>query len=231
MCLALQSELAQSIAEKVEVTVTGEEHERLTAARSVAPEVYESYPKGQFALNKSNSKAEFEESIGYFEDAIKRDPTFAPAYVGLANAYSDLGTVFIGAPPGETRAESNERARKALELDPNLAEAHVLLANVKQEAVALGRCRGRIQARAGIEPEQRRCSRRVCFVAGVPRTYGRSCGLGQRGRELDPLAVSGEDFGWILFQSRRYDEAIHELRSALAVRPDDGVLLWTWDSR
>ena len=85
--LTLQSELAQSIAEKVEVTVTGEEHERLTAARSVAPEVYESYLKGHFALNKSNSKAEIEESIGYFEEAIQRDPTFAPAYVGLATAY------------------------------------------------------------------------------------------------------------------------------------------------
>ncbi len=52
----LQSELAQSIAEKVEVTVTGEEHERLTAARSVAPEVYESYLKGQFALQQKQQQ-------------------------------------------------------------------------------------------------------------------------------------------------------------------------------
>ena len=84
---AVQSELAQSIAEKVEVTVTGEEHQRLTAARSVAPEVYESYLKGRFAYDNSNSRAAIEESIGYFQHAIKMDPTFAPAYVGLASCF------------------------------------------------------------------------------------------------------------------------------------------------
>jgi hypothetical protein len=91
---AVQSELARSIAEKVQVTVTGAEHARLTAARPVAPEVYESYLKGRFALNQSNSRAAVEESIVYFERAIKMDPTFAPAYVGLAAASSRLGTVF-----------------------------------------------------------------------------------------------------------------------------------------
>ena len=130
---ALQSDLAQSIAEKVEATVTGEEYKRLAAARPVAPEVYESYSKGEFALNKSTSKAQFEASISYFEDAIKRDTTFAPAYVGLANAYSNLGTVFIGGLPEETRPKVVSAAEKALELDPNLAEAHVLLADVNQK--------------------------------------------------------------------------------------------------
>src|SRR5713101_7552749 len=75
--LALQSDVAQSIARKVEVTVTGEEHQRLTAARPVSPEVYESYLKGRFA--KSNNRAEIEESIAYFEEAIRKDATFAPA--------------------------------------------------------------------------------------------------------------------------------------------------------
>jgi len=128
--LALESDAAQSIARKVEITVTGEEHARLTAARSVSPEVYESYLKGRF--NKHNSKAEVEQSIAYFEDAIKRDPTFAPAYVGLADAYDRLGTVFVGAPPTEARQKQMSAARKALDLDPTIAEAHVLLADVLQ---------------------------------------------------------------------------------------------------
>src|SRR6266705_3691504 len=93
--LALESELAQSIARRVEVTITGEEHARLTAARSISPEVYESYLKGRFALGKGNSRTDIDESIADFEDAIKRDPTFAPAYVGLANAHSALASVFI----------------------------------------------------------------------------------------------------------------------------------------
>jgi hypothetical protein len=83
--LALQSDVAQAIAHKVEVTISGQERSRLVAARHVAPEVYESYLRRQF--RKSSSRADIEQSIAHFEEAIRKDPTFAPAYVGLANAY------------------------------------------------------------------------------------------------------------------------------------------------
>jgi TolB-like protein len=76
--LTLQSELAQSIAEKVEVSVDGEEHQRLAAARPVAPEVYESYLKGRFALGQGNGRAGIEESIGDFQEAIRKDSTLRP---------------------------------------------------------------------------------------------------------------------------------------------------------
>jgi TolB-like protein len=128
--LALESDVAQSIARKVEVTVTGEEHQRLTALRSVSPEVYESYLKGESALD--DSKAGVDKSVGYFEDAIKLDPTFAPAYVGLANAYAGLVPNFANVPPAEPRRKAIGAARKALELDSELAEAHLLLARMEQ---------------------------------------------------------------------------------------------------
>src|SRR5260221_888683 len=131
--LAFESRGAESIARKVQVTVTGEEHARLTATRSVSPEVYESYLKGRFALGKGNSRTDIDESIADCEDAIKQDPTFAPAYVGLANAHSALASVFIGAPPELERAKVVSAARKALELDPELAEAHTMLAVMQQE--------------------------------------------------------------------------------------------------
>ena len=126
--LTLESEVAQSIAQRVEVTVTGEERARLSAARPVSPEVYESYLQGLVA--KGNSRAEVEKRIAYFDEAIRKDPTFAPAYVGLADAYGKLGTVFVGASPSETRPKVISAARKALELDPDLADAHVLLASM-----------------------------------------------------------------------------------------------------
>ena len=75
-----------------------------------------------------------QKSIGYFEDAIKKDPTFAPAYVGLAGAYRELGTPGIaGAPPRELRPKVISAARKALELNPALVQAHALLADVYQQ--------------------------------------------------------------------------------------------------
>jgi len=88
--------------------------------------VYEIYLKG--LSTAGNSRADCETRIAYFEEAIKRDPTFAPAYVGLARGYDRLGTIFVGAaPPSETRPQVIRLAQKALELDPDLPEAHVLL--------------------------------------------------------------------------------------------------------
>jgi tetratricopeptide (TPR) repeat protein len=129
--LSLESEVAQSIAGKVEVTVTGEEHSRLTAARPISPAVYESYLKGRFALDKTKTKADIEQSRAYFEEAINRDPTFAPAYVGLASAYVELSMPFVGVPPQEVRPKIMSAVRRALELDPQSVKAHVLLAEMQ----------------------------------------------------------------------------------------------------
>jgi TolB-like protein/Tfp pilus assembly protein PilF len=224
--LALQSELAQSIAGKVEVTVTGKEHERLSAVRSVSPEVYENYLKGRFAFNKSDTSSEIQESIAYFEEAIKRDPTFAPAYVGLASAYDELGTVFIGTPPEETRPKVLSAARKALELDPGLAEAHALVANVQQEQWQWADAEAEYRRALELNPNDAAAHDEFADWFLCQGRTEEALASAQRARELDPLEVSGVSIGWILFNARRYDEAIHELRSVVAVRPDDAGALW-----
>jgi len=222
---AVQSELAQSIAKKVQATATGEEYQRLTAARSVAPEVYESYLKGRFAYDKSNGRAGVEESIGYFDHAIEMEPTFAPAYVGRANALSALGTVFVGAPPEETRPKVISAARKALELDPDLAEAHVLLANVQQELWHWADAEAEYRRALELNPNDADAHAGLALWLLCRGRTDEAVAWAQRGRELDPLAVSGASIAWILFQSRRYQDAIRELRSALAVQPDDASAL------
>jgi TolB-like protein/Tfp pilus assembly protein PilF len=224
--LALQSEVAQSIAGKVEVAVTGEEHERLTAVRSVSPDVYENYLKGVFALDKSRTRAEIEASIGDFEEAIKKDPTFAPAYVGLASGYSELITPFIGVPPEQVRAKIMSATRRALELDPELPDAHLLLAEIQQKQWQWAEAE--VEYRRVLELSSSNAAAHL-GLANWLLCQGRAeeaLAWAHRGRELDPLAVSGFNIGWILFHARRYDDAIHELRSVLAVQPDDPSVLW-----
>ncbi|MGH9688605.1 MAG: tetratricopeptide repeat protein [Candidatus Acidiferrales bacterium] len=224
--LSLQSDLAQSIAEKVEVTVTGEEQERLTASHPISPDVYESYSKGEFALNKSASRADFEDSIPYFEQAIQKDPTFAPAYVGIANAYSNLGTVFVGGVAEQTRPKMKSAAQKALELDPNLAEAHVLLANALQEQWYWTEAEAEYRRALELNPNSAPAYEGLGLWLACHGRADEAVASAERGRELDPLAVSYEDFGWTLFQTRHYDQAAGELRAALAERPDDfGALM------
>jgi pentatricopeptide repeat protein len=224
--LTLQSDVAQSIAQKVEVTITGEERARLTAARLIAPEVYENYLKGRSILDKSYSRSGLEESIGYFEEATKRDPTFAPAYVGLADAYDRLGTIFIGTPPSEVRPKVVNAARKALELDPELAEAHVLLADIYQEQWHWGDAQAEYKRALDLKPND--AAAHVGFAHWL-LCQGRTqeaLTWTERGRELDPIEVSGTSIGETLFFAHRYDEAIHELRSVLAVQGDSASALW-----
>jgi TolB-like protein/DNA-binding winged helix-turn-helix (wHTH) protein/Tfp pilus assembly protein PilF len=217
--LSLESDVAQSVARKVEVTVTGEEHSRLVAARHVSPEVYESFLKGLFA--KGNSRAEIEQSIAYFEEAIRKDPTFAPAYVGLADAYETLGSPFIGAPTYETRPKAIHAARKALDLDPGLAEAHALLGTVLKNQFQWADAEAEYNQALALSPNN---SFAYLEYADWLASHGRldeALAWSRRARELDPVGNAGGSIGWILFHARRYDESIRELRSVLVVHPDD----------
>jgi len=224
--LTLESEVAQSIARTVEVSVTGKEQERLTAVRSTSPEVYESYLKGVFALEKSNNQPGIEKSIGYFQEAINRDPAFAPAYVGLATAYTELGSGFIGASPEDTRVKTMSAARKALELDPGLAEAHILLAGIHLQQWHWTEAESEYRRALELKPSDAAAQMEFADWLLCQGRTEEALAWAQRAREHDPLAVSGVGIGWILFHARRYDEAIHELRSVLAVQPNQVKALW-----
>ena len=217
--LALESEVAQSIARKVEVKVTGEERARLVAAHQVSPEVYESYLKAEDEFSKSSSSAGFEQSIAYFEETIGKDANFAPAYVGLANAYERLGSILVGGPPKETHPKMISAARKAIELDPDLSAPHVLLAGAYQKQWQW----------SDAEAEFKRALELNSNDAGAHVGYAKwllcqgrmdeALAWAQRARNLDPLGAAGDLLGspgitegWILFHARRYDEAIRELR-------------------
>jgi TolB-like protein/DNA-binding winged helix-turn-helix (wHTH) protein/Tfp pilus assembly protein PilF len=229
--LSLESDVAQSIARKVEVTVTGKEQERLTAARPVSPEVYESYLKGRFAYDKNYNrgpagKAGLEESIRYLEEAIKKDPSFAPAYVGLATAYRRLGAVFVGAPPNETRPKVISAAQKALELDPELAEAHARLADIYQQTFRWSDAEAEYKRALELKPNDAATHGLFAFWLLSQGRTEEAVAWSRRARELDPLGTSANSLCLMLFEAHHYDEAMDELRSILALRPDDAEALW-----
>jgi TolB-like protein/Flp pilus assembly protein TadD len=221
--LTLESEVAQAITEKIEVTVTGQEHQRLIAARPVAPEVYESYLKGRFVLEQGNGKAGIEESIGDFNAAIRQDPTFALAPLGLAQSYTALGTVFAGISPAETRPRVIAAAQRALALDPELAEAHNVLANVLQQEWDWAGAEAEHKRALELAPNDANAYAGYALWLSCQGRTDEAVTWIRRARELDPTVVTGGSVSWILFQAHRYDEAIREARSALAVQPDNAA--------
>ena len=221
--LTLQSEVAQAIAEKVKVSITGQERDRLVAARPVAPEVYESYVKG--SNDPQYTKAQIEQRIADFQDAIRMDPTFAPAYVGLAGTYISYQDIFVGAPPSEIRPKATSAARKALELDPKLAEAHAILAEMYQKQWKWAESEAEYKRALELKPNDASAHRGYSYWLACQGRTQEALSWVERGRELDPLG-SADTVGFLLIMARRYDESIREYRSVLAVHPEYTNARW-----
>jgi TolB-like protein/Tfp pilus assembly protein PilF len=224
--LALESDVAQDIARKVEVAVSGPERTRLAAQRTVSPEVYESYLKGRFALNRSQIKTSIEESIGYFEEAIGKDPSFAPAYLGLAQAYQSLGAVYVGEPPEGTRTKMFEAVQRALQLDPESADGHVLLGDYFQASWKWTEAEAEDRRALDLNPNDAQAYNSLAYWSLCQARFEEALQYARHGRQLDPFTVSGTDIGFILFHARRYNESIQEFKAALSVEPDDAFTLW-----
>jgi TolB-like protein/Flp pilus assembly protein TadD len=223
--LALQSDVTQGIAGHIESAVTGARTGSPVAPRTVAPDVYEAYLKGRFALHKNN-RAGLEEARLRFQAAVDADKTFAPAYAGLAATYTALGLVFYGEPPGETRPKVIAAARKALELDPELAEARVLLANALQKDWHWAEAEVEYRRAINLSPNDAAAQAGLADWLLCQGRTEEALASARRAQELDPRAFSGGQVGWILFQARRYDEAIRVLRTALIVEPKDPMTVW-----
>jgi pentatricopeptide repeat protein len=222
--LALQSDLAQAIATRVEVTITGEERSRLAVARNVSPEAYESYLKGRFT--DGNRRSDVEKSIAYFQDAIRRDPSFAPAYVGLAESYTKMATVFIGARAIDVRPRVVAASQKALELDPNFGEAHAVLADVYQKEWRWSDAEAEYKRALALNPNDAVTHLNYANWLVCRGRTDEAVAWAKSALELDPLGESTAQIGWILFHAHRYDEAQRQLQSVLGVRPDDATALW-----
>ena len=128
--LALQSELASAIASEINVQLTPGEQARLASAQSVNPEAHDAYLKGRYFFNRPSDE-NLSKAIKQFEEAVRLDSSFAPAYSGLSDAYlwAAFNEGVITATEGKSKAKA--AAEKALALNPASAEAHTSLANYK----------------------------------------------------------------------------------------------------
>jgi TolB-like protein/Flp pilus assembly protein TadD len=222
--LALESDVAQSIARKVEVTLTGKERQRLAATHPVSPEVYESFLRAQDQANHVNSGEDLEKAITDFNDTISKDPNFAPAYVGLASMYQLQTTSFASVPPQEVRPKLISAARKALELDPDLVRPYILLGEAYQRQWQWSDAEAELKRALELGPNDAMAQEQFAIWLLCQGRTDEALTWIQRAREIDPLGHSAVSNGFILFHARRYDEAVRELRSVEAAYPDHWYL-------
>ena len=126
--LAVQNQVARAIADQIRVEITPQEQAALKSARKIDPEAYEAYLKGRYFWNKRTADG-LEKAVDYFDQAVAKDPNYAAAYSGLADTYALLGDwEFAAMAPKEAMPKALSAARKALQLDDSLGEAHASLA-------------------------------------------------------------------------------------------------------
>ncbi|MBK9164798.1 MAG: hypothetical protein IPM21_13000 [Acidobacteria bacterium] len=124
--LATQREITTEIVQKLRMKLAGEVEKELTKTYTADNQAYQHYLKGRFHYGK-RTKVDLEEGIKYFEQAIVRDPGFALAYVGISESYRTMPSYGYVAPK-EVAARAKAAAQRALEIDPDLAEAHAAVA-------------------------------------------------------------------------------------------------------
>jgi tetratricopeptide (TPR) repeat protein len=218
--LALQSELARAIAQQIKIRLTPQEQMRLGHTRIVDPEAHEDYLKGRYYSNKRTEK-EVKKSIEYFQQAVEKDPNYAPAYSGMADAYALLG--YRGnVPSKEALSRAKAAALKAVELDDTLAEAHASLAFVAETHEWDWPTAGREYKRAlDLNPGYAAGHN---WYAGYLMYLGRfEEGIAEAkcARELDPLSLAiSNALGGRLLLAGRDHEAMEQIQKTLEMDPN-----------
>jgi TolB-like protein/DNA-binding winged helix-turn-helix (wHTH) protein/Tfp pilus assembly protein PilF len=214
--LALQTELAAAITQAVEVKVRPEEQRRLAARGTVDPEAYDAYLKGRFFWNKRSPQA-MAKAIDYFQQAIARDPNYAPAYSGLSDAYRMSG--IQSRPPREYMPKAEAAARKALALDETLAEAHSSLAGVLYRYHWDWEGADReFQRSLELDPSYAEGHRAYAIYLLTMRRHEEAVAEARRARELSPLSpVINVELATALVRVGRYDEAIQQVQKTLEI--------------
>lgn len=217
--LALEEEVARTVAQQIKIRLTPQEQVGLAAARAVDPEVHESYLKGRYYLNERTEDS-MNRSVAYFQQAIGRDPSYALAYCGLADAYALLG--FRGGfPSKDALSRAKAAALKAIELDDTLAEPHASLAFIAETHEWDWATAEREYKRAlELNPGDARAHH---WYAGYLMYVGRfeeGIAEAKRARDLDPLSLPVNNaLAGRLLVAGRVDEALAQLQQTLEMDP------------
>ncbi len=218
---ALQKQVARSIAEQIRIELTPHEQAALKNVKRVNPDAYEAYLKGRYFWNKRTADG-LKKAIDYFNQAIEKDPSYAPAYAGLADSYALLGDWEYGVlAPKEAYPKAKAAATKAIELDSTLGEAHISLAFCLDGYDWDWESAGR-EFRRGIElnPGYATGHHWYAWHLTALGRNGEAVAEIKKAESLDPLSlIISADLAEELLIAHRYDEAITQSRKTMDLDP------------
>lgn len=214
---AIQSEIAEKVAAELRVKLLESERLRLERKPTDNTEAHILYLKGRRYWNERSEEG-MSKAIGYFNEAIKKDPGFALGYSGLADCHQVMGWNGL-AEAGPNIEKARGYATKALELDENLAEAHTTLAAATL-SLDFDFARSEEEFRRAIElkPNYATAHQWYAQLLGMEGRLDEASGELRKALELDPLSlVINVNIGDGLYYRRRYDEAIEQFKKVIGM--------------
>jgi TolB-like protein len=221
---SVQQEIATAISGNLRVRLTNEEKNRLAKASATNPEAYQLYLKGRYHANQTTA-AELKKSIDYFQQAIAKEPSYAPAYAAMADAYSALGGGWMYLPPSDSFPKAKAAAMKAVELDDTLAEAHVALGYAAFFDWDWPSAEREFKRAIELNPNSALPHRRYAECLKTRLRFNESIAEAQRAQELDPLSPDiVSELANVYLIAGQYDESIAQFQKALDLNPNIPVL-------
>jgi len=215
----VETEIAKAVADSLQAKLTGSEKQAIAAKPTENAEAHELYLKARFFWNKRTS-SDLKTAIQFFNQAIEKDPSYALAYAGLADAYALL-TAYAAAPVSESLPRAEIAAKKALELDESLAEAHTSLGLLLFYNLDFPGSTKEFERAIALNPNY--ATAHHWYGLGPLRCVGdsdKAIAELKRALQLDPLSlIINADLGVGLVTARRYSEAIARLRKAVEMDP------------
>jgi tetratricopeptide (TPR) repeat protein len=218
---ALEHEIAKDISDRLRLKLTPDEQQKLARRESQNPQAYQLYLEGRYYWNKRTA-GDLKKSIDYFQQAIAKDPNYALAYAGLADAYNVIDT-YVQRPASEFVPLGEAAANKALLLDGSLPDAHAALAFAKATYDWDWPVAEREFKRA-IELNPNDANAHYFFAISYLTPMGlheESIREFKRALELDPMSpIINTNLGWTYYFARQYDQAIQQEKRTLEIAPD-----------
>lgn len=221
--LALQSEIAQEIADEIQLALGHRMSPAGPVQRPAAPvpyEAYDLYLKGRYYLSARDPQS-FSLAIKYFQQAIAKNSNYARAYAALADSYALTSSYYLS-PPEVVIPKARAAALKALQLDSSLAEAHTSLGLITENYDWDWQTAGReFRLAIQLDPNYPTAHQWYAEYLAWQGRFNEAFAESERARQLDPLSlIIVTDHAAILYYSHQYDAAIQELRTILEIRPD-----------
>jgi TolB-like protein/DNA-binding winged helix-turn-helix (wHTH) protein/Tfp pilus assembly protein PilF len=217
--LAVQDSVVRSIASEIHLALTEEQEERLAAPRQISPEAYEAYLKGRYYWNKRTGES-MQKAEQYFEQAIDRDPTYAAAYSGLADCNSGL-TWHGYKSPAEALPKAYAAARKALEINPESAEAHASLGLAMTHSWDWTGAEAEFMRALQLDPQYANAHHWYGDYLSIRSRHGEALAEAKHALELDPLNLMISTWvGLRYYMARDYSRAIDQNRNSVELDPN-----------